>query len=510
MRPVNIYALTRIEDPFRIAGLERQMSGRRSLMKVKQWETEGLKKFSDCLSERMKSAPELKFYYSFVMPKLGKEFDLLRIDRESVVNVELKSGNVSDDAIKKQLIQNRYYLSLLGKTMYFFTFISKANRLVRLSHAGRLVEARWEELVQVFEKQTDCYCGEIEDLFKEEKYLISPLSHPNRFLRQEYFLTAQQTDIKNKILRQIRKEGGRQSVQGFTGLPGTGKTILLYDIAMLLSWKSSVCVFHLGSKEEGLKRLDQRLKRIDFYDREALEKDRIYKKYSAVFVDEGHRIDQERMEQILRYAGEWDAPVIFSYDREDAIADEERRQSGAERIEQIPGLISYRLTNRIRMNRELSSFIRSVMCTRSKNHRQVYPSVSIAYAGDEKDAQRLLLNYQKDGYQYIWDAHLRFYTGAGNDLHCDRTLEENGIEVMEATCKEYEKVVMMLDASFFYDENGYMRSVGEDTGENDYRVRNLFHGLSRAKNKIALVVYDNIEVFDELLYLLQRVSPAAK
>ena len=87
----------------------------------------------------MENAPALNFYYSFVMPKLGKEFDLLRVNEEYVVNVELKSGNVSDETIRKQLLQNRYYLATLGKNMYFYTFISGVDRLVRLSNSGRLV-----------------------------------------------------------------------------------------------------------------------------------------------------------------------------------------------------------------------------------------------------------------------------------------------------------------------------------------------------------------------------------
>ena len=38
----------------------------------------------------------------------------------------------------------------------------------------------------------------------------------------------------------------------------------------------------------------------------------------------------------------------------------------------------------------------------------------------------------------------------------------------------------------------------------DIRVTNLFHGLNRAKHKIALVVKDNPDIFDRLLNVLQR------
>jgi len=521
MKPINIYTLTRISHASRVAKLERQMSKRKRYLKIKEWELEGLKAFSEKLNAVMEHAPQLNFYYSFVMPKLGKEFDLLRMNEEYVVNVELKSGNVTDETIQKQLLQNRYYLATLGKTMYFYTYVSGADRLVRLSNSGRLIETDWEELAKVLTRQTDCYSGHIEDLFKEDTYLISPLTDPGRFLRQEYFLTSQQKDIKKQILRNLKQKGSAAnevSVQGFTGFPGTGKTILLYDIAMHLSKRERVCVFHLGSHTRELEQLDERLKRIDFYyceDQSDLPKQH----YSAILVDEGHRINRAILEEILTLAGRWKAPLIISYDREDAIAPGEREWNGSDLIEAVPGYVRYHLTNRIRLNSELSSFIRCVMCATNRNHRNEYPSVFLAYAGDSEESRQLLYNFEKEGYIYIWDAALKKPEDAedggrvsepGGKGGCERELVsgESGdpIEVSEATCKEYDRVVMLIDQSFEYDEKGYLRYANRAIAEKerDSRVRNLFHGLSRAKESIAIVVEKNDSVFDRLLAIVQR------
>ena len=48
---------------------------------------------------------------------------------------------MSDEAIRKQLIQNRYYLAALGKPIRSYTYISSQNRLVRLTNHDRIVEA---------------------------------------------------------------------------------------------------------------------------------------------------------------------------------------------------------------------------------------------------------------------------------------------------------------------------------------------------------------------------------
>lgn len=93
------------------------------------------------------------FFLFFPDSKIGKEFDLLQIKDNHIVNIELKSGVVSDQAIRKQLIQNRYYLSVLGRPIQSYTYISSQNRLVRLTHHDHIVDADWERLCEDLQKE---------------------------------------------------------------------------------------------------------------------------------------------------------------------------------------------------------------------------------------------------------------------------------------------------------------------------------------------------------------------
>ncbi len=489
MRPLNIYALTRVKDEQTLGRLEKQLSRRGRMLKIKQWEIEGLRAFSDHLCRVWERAFELDFYYSFTMPKLGKEFDLLRINEDSVIDIELKSGSVTDEAIRAQLLQNRYYLATLGKAMHFYTYVDREDRLLRLSNAGRLMEACWEELAEILKKQEDPYTGAVEELFKEDSYLISPLSDPARFLRKDYFLTSQQRDIRKQILKNIaamqrKDEAGQERpvpVQGFTGLPGTGKTLLLYDLAMELSQYDPVCVLHFGAHAKELEELDERLKRVDFYYCDAEGFPELKKRYTAILIDEGHRIGEKALAEARRLSAEWRAPLIVTYDREDALAAQERAMGGAELLEAVPELIRYRLTNRIRLNSELSAFIRHLLYS-GENGRREYPSVTAYYANDAVEEERLLRRLKKSGYTYVRSA---------------RSEVNEGIDSGEAACKEYEKVLMFLDGSFSYDEKGYLRS------ETPGRVRNVFHGLSRARKEMALLIRDNPALFATVLQILQ-------
>ncbi|MCR5357471.1 MAG: ATP-binding protein, partial [Lachnospiraceae bacterium] len=403
MKAVNIYNLTRISDPAQLARLERQMSGRPYYLKIKEWEIQGLTSLTEHLISGLNDISPLNFYYSFTIPKLGKEFDLLKINEDTVINIELKSHNVSPERIKYQLMLNRNYLASLNRSIRSYTYLSNEDKLLRLSNSGNLFEESWETLIADIAGLSDCVEDNIEQFFREDQYLISPLTDPDRFLKGNYFLTSQQKDIKKQILAAIRNHFANREqrglMQGFMGLPGTGKTLLLYDLAMeLTSSQKKVCVLHFGSFPDEMKMLDTRLKRIDFYSCAEADKLPELKEYSCILVDEGHRMSREMLENVTGYGKANDIPVIISYDYEAIISPYERPQDMGEVIDGMEGFIKYRLTNRIRMNSELSSYICCMMrCT--GNHRmKSYPSVSLYYANNEKEAALMLNKCTASGY----------------------------------------------------------------------------------------------------------------
>ena len=107
MKSISIYTITRNQNIEQLQKLERQLSGRDYFLKMREWELESMKALVKQLELHMEEVYKLRFFYSFQIPKLGKEFDLLQIKDDQIVNIELKSGSVSDEAIRRQLLQNR-------------------------------------------------------------------------------------------------------------------------------------------------------------------------------------------------------------------------------------------------------------------------------------------------------------------------------------------------------------------------------------------------------------------
>ena len=465
MKSVSIYALTRKQNLSNLSRLEYHLSGREKPLKMRTWEINSMRALVDQLEKYMPEVYRLRLFYSFQILRLGKEFDLLQVKKNQIVNIELKSGAVSEDAIRRQLIQNRYYLSILGRPVRSYTYISSQNRLVRLTNHDHIVEAEWEQLCAELQEKSADFSGNLEDLFQAEWYLISPLTQPERFLKKEYFLTAQQKDIERQILKSIRiKRGGYYH---FSGLPGTGKTLLLYDIAMKLSGRQMVCMIHCGASGQEWKRLHERLRRIVWASDSQITTEMRLDEYETVLVDEAHLLDKETLENIVEAAGK--RPVIFTSDCEDQLSPEEVDQSVKLGIAKLPEIQTFRLTNRIRTNEEISSFVQNMMYIPDYKSGRRFPHVTVFYANDDQEAANLIQDAKKQGYQHLLES-----------------------EVAE---KAYDSVAIILDGNYFYDSKKYLRSKKRT-------VRNLFHQLNSAKEKLMLIVKDNEPFYAMLLGLL--------
>ena len=336
-----------------------------------------------------------------------------------------------------------------------YTYISSQERLVRLNNHDHIVEADWDQLCLALQRQSKDYEGDIEDLFQAEMYLFSPVTEPERFLNKEYFLTSQQKDIERRILDKIRKV--KYGYFWFSGLPGTGKTLLLYDIAMKLSVHQKVCMIHCGETGKEWKILHDRLLRIAFLSDSQLEECPDLKEYSAILVDEAHLLSVKELHRILELSEKH--PVIFSGDDEDMISDEEMDRTMLREIEHLPDIQSFHLTNRIRTNAELSSFIQNMMHLPEKRMVRYYPHIQVVYANDEEEAGILLKGYQN-------------------------------------------QLVFIIDERYYYDEKGYLREQRQKH-QKPTAVRTLFHRLNEAREEFAIIVKRNEAVYEVLLELLQ-------
>ena len=75
--------------------------------------------------------------------------------------------------------------------------------------------------------------------------------------------------------------------------------------------------------------------------------------------------------------------------------------------------------------------------------------------------------------------------------------EKQGYQFTNAG-EETDRLVVLLEDFWYYEKTGYLRSGSEEAS-----VRRLFHQLSTAKEKLAVIVQQNEPLYDMLLNLLK-------
>ena len=430
------------------------------------------------------------FYFSYTIAHISKEFDLLKIsaDGECVLNIELKSEAIEEERICKQLMQNRYYLSHISRSIYSYTYVMETGTLYVLNDKGHMRTASVEELADVLcrplfytfvEKDLDLY-------FRAADYLISPAAEPEKFLQGSYFLTNQQEEFKRRILEALR-EGAEQGTVPFivvTGGGGTGKTLLLYDLSLALSKKKRVLLMHGGKLQSGHKAINERLRNVDIIETDRFDENG---EYAFLLADEATRIPADVMDSLLSYVRSRKVPCIMTYDPH-VLTGQERDMDGT--VERISGLstLSLEFTGNIRINRPVFSFLRALFHQKNRPAAADYSCIDVLYAGNRRDALSIFVYYRDKGYHKI--------TLPGGSGEIGKGLGADEIAGLEFDC-----VLMILDDRFYYDSSKALRADGPGAEE---AMNLLYEGISRTREKLCILVYHNRELFTEILSLRER------
>ncbi|EIS4901497.1 ATP-binding protein, partial [Listeria innocua] len=313
MRALNIQQLAAVEDPELFQLYERRLSFRTTGDDIASHEVSSLISLVKALEPDNETRKYFNgFFLSYQIPRISKEFDLLRIGEEEIINIELKSKVVDEKDIKKQLIRNRYYLGHLKKEIYSFTYIEETGKFYELSKDAKLEDVEASKIISKLKEQKKCRLDNIESLFEASKFLVSPLNSPDEFLEGGYFLTSGQEQIKASIINEFTSSI-EAVFQGLKGEAGTGKTLLLYDIAFEYAKEHKVCIIHCGQLCEGHNILDKESDNVDIIPaKEVLKTD--FSKYKFVFVDESHRFYEDQFKQLCEAILVNKIKVLFSYD----------------------------------------------------------------------------------------------------------------------------------------------------------------------------------------------------
>lgn len=493
MNSLNIRFLAEVEDPQVFSEYENALSGRKIKENISQHEQESL---ISLIKDLIPLDIPLNFYdgffFSFTIAHISKEFDLIKIakDKSKILNIELKSQPIDLKRIQKQLIQNQSHLRHISEQIESFTYISSSSEVYYLDDSQTLQKKDIYFLGAVLQKFDDYMSKDIESLFRARDFLVSPMNTPDKFLKKQYFLTDQQEKYEKELLTELIRGTGAQYF-GITGGPGTGKTLLLYDIACEISRNGKVCIIHCGILSPGHRYLDKQLTEVSIKPIRDISPDdlSVFDSFSFILVDEVQRIYKNQFDSIADYVKKKNIKCIFSYDSQQTLSANERDRDIPTEIGKLCGKKLYKLSSKIRTNKELSTFIKAFLDLKKRDKTYEYASVDILFAKDHMEAFNILKYYEED-YTFINYTPSKFVS---------YTLDVYGenLNTHQVIGQEYDNVVMILDNTFFYDANGILCAKTHPNPDYLYR-KLLFQGISRTRECLCLIVVGDIDLFRKI------------
>lgn len=432
------------------------------------------------------------FLYGYVVPQLNKEFDLLKITRDACLNIELKSEEVTEEKMKRQLLQNLHYLKLLNKPILrAFLFVSSKKAMYTLDEDNNLQLVSPEDLSTAMSSLEDSDNIDLDKVFLPSNILVSPLNSTERFLSEDYLLTEHQENIKKEVLKYV-ETNTQGRFAGITGGPGTGKTLLIYDIARELAKSKRILMIHSGILCDGHYALNMSLNNIRIIAAKELRYREI-KDVDVVIVDEAHRLYTESFEKVERWVKKAKTICLFSYDAGQTLSSSENRRRTAESIDALCCSNIYKLKNKIRTNKELALFITCLRDLSKYREEYSFPNVTVVYEPDKNKALVRAKEFEEHDYTYI------SFTPSLYNAELDyQTSEHNTHNVIG---QEFEGVCMILDYHWRYN-NG--RLEGSQHPNPDYLFNQLlYQGLTRVRSKLALIICSE-SVLAHILPLLKH------
>ena len=441
------------------------------------------------------------FLIDYSIPQIGKEFDLLAIGKEGIVNIELKSTSTLQKRLR-QLRINKYYLQAVQSKVFLFSYDDDANSLsILMSNKGDdvLVSASPSDIVKAVEiiKPIPLSRKQLDKLFAPSQYLVSPFNNTDRFLENRFFLTHQQEEFKENVMRSIKNK--KNSFLGIVGHAGTGKTLLLYDIVRTLSQKGKrVAILHCGTLNNGQESLIESGWNIfspkEFFSlytsAESLAND-----YDLIAIDEAQRIYRTQFDKITNWVENSQICCLFSFDDRQVLHPSEAKNKTGERIRSLCKNNLWELTIKIRTNPNIHGFVDSLFFKHYQFRRSA-DNINVSYCKTLEELHKTLQYLDQKSYT------IPTYTpGSRSIFYYQRwfrplKLTQSAHSIIG---QEFDDVVAVIGPNVSYNDAGKLSSSMGYYLE----VGMLYQILTRTRNSLYIVIYDNPQMFCRCLELLQ-------
>ena len=493
MRNINILSIIEAYRKLSNTLFQKLMNSYGITSGIKNYELNGIESFVDELLKANNNISIVNRYYlGYSIPQIGKEFDLLRFGHNYIINIEIKTES-SIEKILKQQQKNKYYLSFLDKPLHIYTFISNENKLYKLvirNNGDEIEEITFNELCNILMSQEVVTFNNIDDLFNPSDYLVSPFNSPEKFMSEGYFLTVQQEQIYKEI--QTKLSDTATNFIALTGGAGTGKTLLTYHIAKeTIQRGKKVLILHCAPLNSGHQILMDEYNWSIYMPKYAPNTI----DFDLIIIDEAQRMYPYQFDKYIKEVRTLNKKCIFSYDEKQYLRDNEKQYHTKERIEKELLCTPYKLTDKIRTNKEIAYFIRQLFNIKKNIPNIDYTNIELTYCKDCYSAKLLLQELLERGWKTP-----NYTPGTRSFFHYEAYLSNDTESAHSVVGQEFNNVVVVIDESFKYNSQGDL--IADNTYYSQRQM--LYQIITRTRKKLHIVIIDNEVMLDRCIDILNK------
>ena len=493
MRNINILSIIEAYRKLSNTLFQKLMNSYGITSGIKNYELNGIEAFVDELLKANNNISIVNRYYlGYSIPQIGKEFDLLRFGHNYIINIEIKTES-SIEKILKQQQKNKYYLSFLDKPLHIYTFISNENKLYKLvirNNGDEIEEITFNELCNILMSQEVVTFNNIDDLFNPSDYLVSPFNSPEKFMSEGYFLTVQQEQIYKEI--QTKLSDTATNFIALTGGGGTGKTLLTYHIAKeTIQRGKKVLILHCAPLNSGHQILMDEYNWSIYMPKYAPNTI----DFDLIIIDEAQRMYPYQFDKYIKEVRTLNKKCIFSYDEKQYLRDNEKQYHTKERIEKELLCTPYKLTDKIRTNKEIAYFIRQLFNIKKNIPNIDYTNIELTYCKDCYSAKLLLQELLERGWKTP-----NYTPGTRSFFHYEAYLSNDTESAHSVVGQEFNNVVVVIDESFKYNSQGDL--IADNTYYSQRQM--LYQIITRTRKKLHIVIINNEVMLNRCIDILSK------
>ena len=493
MRNINILSIIEAYRKLSNTLFQKLMNSYGITSGIKNYELNGIESLVDELLKANNNISIVNRYYlGYSIPQIGKEFDLLRFGHNYIINIEIKTES-SIEKILKQQQKNKYYLSFLDKPLHIYTFISNENKLYKLvirNNGDEIEEITFNELCNILMSQEVVTFNNIDDLFNPSDYLVSPFNSPEKFMSEGYFLTVQQEQIYKEI--QTKLSDTATNFIALTGGAGTGKTLLTYHIAKeTIQRGKKVLILHCAPLNSGHQILMDEYNWSIYMPKYAPNTI----DFDLIIIDEAQRMYPYQFDKYIKEVRTLNKKCIFSYDEKQYLRDNEKQYHTKERIEKELLCTPYKLTDKIRTNKEIAYFIRQLFNIKKNIPNIDYTNIELTYCKDCYSAKLLLQELLERGWKTP-----NYTPGTRSFFHYEAYLSNDTESAHSVVGQEFNNVVVVIDESFKYNSQGDL--IADNTYYSQRQM--LYQIITRTRKKLHIVIINNEVMLNRCIDILSK------